>query len=265
MRSFFTQFGDIRGLKLSRSRKTARSKGYCFIEFEDLDTAKIVADSMNNYMMFGQTIKAHVVEQEKIHPQLFEGVRETTEFRKMPHKAISAEAQNRVRTVSADKKRREKLVKKEEKKRELLAAKGITYQFPGYKADTTESAIATAEEVESFKQQKIYVAKLKRQGKKIPVDVEQATKDNLERKNKKKAAAAASESESASSKKKKSPALAPTPAPVAAATASKTPKKAAAEKAEPAAAASAKKTPAAKKKAAPESTSPAPSAKKAKK
>jgi len=35
MGGFFGQFGKILNLRLSRSKKTGRSKGYGFIEFED--------------------------------------------------------------------------------------------------------------------------------------------------------------------------------------------------------------------------------------
>lgn len=37
--------------------KTGGSKGYAFIEFEDRDVASIVAETMNNYLMFDKLLK----------------------------------------------------------------------------------------------------------------------------------------------------------------------------------------------------------------
>ena len=148
MRSFFSQFGDIRALKLSRSKKTARSKGYAFIEFEDLETATIVAETMNNYMMFGQTLKAHVLEQRHIHPDLFKGVDALSKFRKMPHKAIARSAHNKPRTESQDAKRLQRLKKAEEKKRAQIESLGIKYAFPGYAGDSSKAPDADQMQVD---------------------------------------------------------------------------------------------------------------------
>ena len=37
--------------------QTARSKGYAFVEFACDEVAKIVAETMHNYMMFGKLLK----------------------------------------------------------------------------------------------------------------------------------------------------------------------------------------------------------------
>lgn len=37
--------------------QTGGSKGYAFVEFACDDVAKIVAETMNNYMMFGRLLK----------------------------------------------------------------------------------------------------------------------------------------------------------------------------------------------------------------
>lgn len=52
MRGFFTQFGEVTRLKLSRNKKTGNSKHYAFVEFKYAAVAKIVAETMNNYLMF---------------------------------------------------------------------------------------------------------------------------------------------------------------------------------------------------------------------
>ena len=73
MREYFTQFGDISRLRLSRSRKTGASKHYAFVEFTSAGVAKIVADTMNNYLMFGHILKCKVVPKEQGHESLWKG------------------------------------------------------------------------------------------------------------------------------------------------------------------------------------------------
>lgn len=56
MKEFFSQFGNVTRIKLARSKKTARSKGYAFIEFDNLETAAIAADTMHNRFMFDRQL-----------------------------------------------------------------------------------------------------------------------------------------------------------------------------------------------------------------
>ena len=49
------------GVKLARARKTARSKGYAFIQFKYPEVAEIVADTMNGYLLLGKVLTSHVL------------------------------------------------------------------------------------------------------------------------------------------------------------------------------------------------------------
>ena len=82
MRAYFSQFGEIRRLRLSRNRKTGQSKHYAFLEFASYDVAKIVADTMNNYLMFGHILKCRVVPKEQVHEKLWKGA--DKRFKKVP-------------------------------------------------------------------------------------------------------------------------------------------------------------------------------------
>jgi len=75
MRQFFNQFGKITRLRLSRSKKNAQSKGFAFIEFEEESVAKIVAETMDKYYLFGKTLVCHLVAKEKQHAGLFKNCR----------------------------------------------------------------------------------------------------------------------------------------------------------------------------------------------
>ena len=50
-------------LRVARSVKTARPKGYAFLEFEDRKVAEIAAKAMDKYMIFNKTLDVHIVEE----------------------------------------------------------------------------------------------------------------------------------------------------------------------------------------------------------
>jgi nucleolar protein 15 len=73
MKKFFEQFGDVTRVRLSRSKRTGNSKGYAYIEFEEPEVAKIVAETMNNYLMYGRKLVSEYVPAEKLHPKVWKG------------------------------------------------------------------------------------------------------------------------------------------------------------------------------------------------
>ena len=56
MRDYFSQFGHVTRIRLSRSPKSGRSRGFAYIEFSSKEVAQIVADTMNNYLMSNRRI-----------------------------------------------------------------------------------------------------------------------------------------------------------------------------------------------------------------
>lgn len=52
MRQYFKQFGRVCNVIVCRSKKTNRSKGFGFVQFENQDVAKVAAETMDNYLMF---------------------------------------------------------------------------------------------------------------------------------------------------------------------------------------------------------------------
>ncbi|KAL1267590.1 hypothetical protein QQF64_032953 [Cirrhinus molitorella] len=130
LKPYFEQFGKVTRLRLSRSKKTGRSKGYAFVEFECDEVAKIVAETMNNYLIGERLIKCQLMPPEKVHEKLFVG--SETIFKKPKHPAVSR--YNRHHSEDGLKKIGFKLLSKESKLRKRLAAKGIDYDFPGFAA-----------------------------------------------------------------------------------------------------------------------------------
>jgi len=73
MKKFFSQFGRVTRLRISRSKKTAKSKGFAFVEFEEEQVAKIVAETMQGYLLFDKTLVCHMLTKDKCHKLLFKG------------------------------------------------------------------------------------------------------------------------------------------------------------------------------------------------
>jgi len=125
MRAFFSQFGKVTRLRLSRSKRTGRSKGYAFLEFRHEEVAKVAADTMNNYLMYRQILKCEFVPADKLHPDTFKNCHRP--FR-MPTAAAESRKRHNAdrepeREADKAKNRRNKL----KKKMAALKEMGIDY------------------------------------------------------------------------------------------------------------------------------------------
>lgn len=60
-------------MRLSRSKKTGKSKHYAFLEFGSAEVARIVAEAMDGYMLFAQKLVARHMRKEEVHEELFKG------------------------------------------------------------------------------------------------------------------------------------------------------------------------------------------------
>ncbi|OAQ99106.1 hypothetical protein LLEC1_03959 [Akanthomyces lecanii] len=94
MRQYFSQFGAISRLRLSRNKKTGASKHFAFVEFEEQSTAEVVAKTMDNYLLFGHILKCQVVPKERLHDSLWRawGLKVERENKKRADKAAKLKA-----------------------------------------------------------------------------------------------------------------------------------------------------------------------------
>ena len=136
MRSFFSQFGEVTRLRLSRNKKTGRSKSYAYIEFDSAEDASIVARTMNGYILVGRVLVCHTIPAKKVHPDLFKGAE--GKFKLKPWRLIAKQRQNADRNDEQKEKMKKRALSKEEKKRQKLQALGIDYDFSGYSNKTME-------------------------------------------------------------------------------------------------------------------------------
>ncbi|KAL7299438.1 hypothetical protein TKK_0007681 [Trichogramma kaykai] len=73
MRDYFSQFGIVTRVRIARSKKTGKSKGYGYIEFQDPAVAEVTAKTMNGYYMCGRNLKARYIPSENVHKGFFSG------------------------------------------------------------------------------------------------------------------------------------------------------------------------------------------------
>lgn len=127
MKNYFEQFGTVTRIKLSRNRKTGKSKHYAFIEFESSEVAKIVAKTMNNYLLFGHILKCSVISKENIHKSIFIGA--NRRFKPIPWSRITMKRLEKAKTKEQWIRLQKRNNKRLKKKMSLLKKLGINYQY----------------------------------------------------------------------------------------------------------------------------------------
>lgn len=132
MRAYFSQFGEITRLRLSRNRVTGRSKHYAFIEFASETVAKIVAETMDNYLMYGHILKVKFVPQEQLHPKLWKGA--NRRFKKTPWNKIEKKRLEKGKTREKWAEKIEREQKRRLAKAEKMKALGYEFELPKLKS-----------------------------------------------------------------------------------------------------------------------------------
>lgn len=132
MKAYFSQFGEITRLRLSRNRVTGRSKHYAFIEFASTVVAKIVAETMNNYLMYGHILKCKYVPQEQQHPELFKGA--NRRYKHVPWNRIEKQRLDRGKTRDKWARSIEQEGKRRLAKAEKMKQLGYEFDMPDLKA-----------------------------------------------------------------------------------------------------------------------------------
>ncbi|KAJ5191124.1 Nucleotide-binding alpha-beta plait [Penicillium cinerascens] len=132
MRAYFSQFGDITRLRLSRNRLTGRSKHYAFVEFSSVTVAKIVAETMDNYLMYSHILKCKYVPAEQLHPEVWKGA--NRRFKKTPWNRIEKKRLEKGKSREQWTKRIDQEQRKRQAKADKLKALGYEIDLPQLKS-----------------------------------------------------------------------------------------------------------------------------------
>ncbi|KAJ8521101.1 hypothetical protein ONZ45_g2137 [Pleurotus djamor] len=127
LKAYFSQFGDVTRLRVSRNKRTGHSKHRAFLEFDSSSVAQIVADTMDNYLLMGHLLICKVIPKDKVHPELWVGA--NRKWRKVPTARVSREAHNKPRTEEEIDRATKRLLKRQNEKKRKLAASGISYNM----------------------------------------------------------------------------------------------------------------------------------------
>eukprot|EP01064_Diplonema_japonicum_P035478 TRINITY_DN7717_c0_g1_i1.p1 TRINITY_DN7717_c0_g1~~TRINITY_DN7717_c0_g1_i1.p1 ORF type:complete len:266 (+),score=63.94 TRINITY_DN7717_c0_g1_i1:52-798(+) len=133
MRTFLSQYGKIKRLRLSRSKKSGASKGYGFVQFEDPEVAAAVAEELNGQYVTGKVLKVDPMDPEQVHKNLWKGLKVKTLMRKDADIRINGHIQHHIEL--AKKSMEQTLMESIATERQInkkLGAKGITYKFTGF-------------------------------------------------------------------------------------------------------------------------------------
>uniref|UniRef100_A0A7S1TBD4 RRM domain-containing protein n=1 Tax=Compsopogon caeruleus TaxID=31354 RepID=A0A7S1TBD4_9RHOD len=123
MKKFFSQFGEVRRVRLSRSRKTGKTRGYGFLEFLSPKVAAIAAETMDRYMFFGRLLDVHVVDAQKVHPDTFRN--SDQQFRKVDWSAVERAKRAKVKNPQRMKQTTRRRKMRELERRKLVIKRGL--------------------------------------------------------------------------------------------------------------------------------------------
>eukprot|EP00798_Chlamydomonas_sp_ICE-L_P025786 gene25785-11453_t len=129
---YFSQFGKLTKVRLSRNKKTGKAKHYAFLEFEYPEVAAIAATAMDGYFMFKQKIECHVMKQEDIHPDLFKGANK--KFKNIPWKKIERLRHDKELTPAELAKRVARAMSRDGKRQKKITSAGIDYEYTPLKS-----------------------------------------------------------------------------------------------------------------------------------
>ncbi|KAL0230582.1 hypothetical protein PCE1_004139 [Barthelona sp. PCE] len=132
LRSYFTQFGLVKSVRISRNRRTGAHKHFGWVEFQDRHDAEVAVEVMTNYLVHFNFLQAKLLEDSEIHEGLFKNAAKP--FFHVNHRRKHREEINKKRTAEQIQKNWDKLLKKEAVKKQKLKDEGYEYEYPGYEA-----------------------------------------------------------------------------------------------------------------------------------
>ncbi|KAI6155393.1 hypothetical protein BKA82DRAFT_4078057 [Pisolithus tinctorius] len=137
LRGYFSQFGEITRLRLSRNKKTGKSKHYAFLEFESASVSQIVAETMDNYLLMGHILQCKIIPKDEVHPELWVGA--NRKWRKVPQDRIVRVQHHKPRSEDSIHKAEKRLMRRQRERKRKLEEAGIKYDLDAvsYKKKST--------------------------------------------------------------------------------------------------------------------------------
>lgn len=129
MAGFFSQFGRVLRVRVSRSWRTGKSSGFAFVKFADKDVAVIASEAMDGYLMHGKRLKANFIPAEKVHKDMFKPKTRSEKFTPisvLERRNLLKRSRNPQKVAA-----RSRSIKKEiSRKKKRLERLGMCFAFP---------------------------------------------------------------------------------------------------------------------------------------
>ncbi|KAL3232485.1 Ribosome biogenesis protein 15 [Nakaseomyces bracarensis] len=112
---YFSQFGDLKEVRLARNKKTGNSRHYGFVQFVNPDDSLVAHETMNNYLLMGHLIQVRLLPKGSKIEKLY----------KYKQRAFSAPP----KAKKSAKELKENAEKKHEERMEKLKNAGINFEY----------------------------------------------------------------------------------------------------------------------------------------
>lgn len=127
MKRYFAQFGDVTNIKIPKSKKTGKARGFAFVEFLYPEVAKVVAETMNNYLMHKKILVAKYLPPNQVKSNTFWRCNKNNIPLTIKNRSIQRKAMERPLNPEQEKQSKAALRKRIASLQNKLKSKGIVY------------------------------------------------------------------------------------------------------------------------------------------
>ncbi|XP_025418651.1 uncharacterized RNA-binding protein C1827.05c [Sipha flava] len=135
MKLYFSQFGEVTNINIPKSKKTGKARGFAFVEFKYPEVAKVVAETMNNYLMHKKILVAKYLPPNQVKSNTFW----RSDKKNIPLTAKNRSIQRKAMEIPLDFEKQKKIKSSLEKrvlsKQKKFKSKGIEYEIQIYKSN----------------------------------------------------------------------------------------------------------------------------------
>jgi len=149
MKSYFTQFGEVTNVNIPKSKKTGRARGFAFIEFEFPEVAKVVAETMNNYLMHKKILVAKYLPSNEVKKNTFWRCNKDQVPLTIKNRSILRKAMERPLDSKKEKKKKVLLNKHVRQLEKKLKSKGIEFDVQIYNPESSVNKVSQETENEN--------------------------------------------------------------------------------------------------------------------
>ncbi|XP_022163344.1 MKI67 FHA domain-interacting nucleolar phosphoprotein-like [Myzus persicae] len=128
MKQYFAQFGEVTNINIPKSKKTGKARGYAFVEFLYPEVAKVVAETMNNYLMHKKILVAKYLAPNQVKSNTFWRCNKNNIPLTIKNRSIQRKAMERPLAPEQEKQSKAALKRRIQSLQKKLKSKGIEYE-----------------------------------------------------------------------------------------------------------------------------------------